>query len=36
MYGRLLLSKAGLVNHIKSLGQWTNEEVDEEALPGRP
>ena len=34
--GRLLLSKAGLVNHLKSHGQWTNEEVDEEALPGRP
>ena len=34
--GCLLLSKAGLVNHLKSHGQWTDEEVDEEALPGRP
>ena len=34
--GRLLLSKASLVNHLKSHGQWTNEEADEEALPGRP
>ena len=33
--GRLLLSKEGLVNDLKSHGQWTNE-VDEEALPGRP
>ena len=32
----LLLSKAGLVNHLKSHRQWSNEEVDEEALPGRP
>ena len=35
MCGRLLLSNAGLVNHLKSHGQWTNE-VAEEALPGRP
>ena len=34
--GRLLLSKAGLVNHLKSHGQWQNEAVCEEALPGRP
>ena len=26
---RLLLSKAGLVNHLKSHGQWSNEEVDD-------
>ena len=36
VYGRVLLSEAGLVNHLKSLGQWSNEEVDEKALPGRP
>ena len=35
MCGRLLLSKAGLVNYLKSHGQWTNEEIDEEAVPGR-
>ena len=34
--GRLLLSKASLVNHLKSHGQWTNEAVLGEALPGRP
>ena len=30
------MSKAGFVNHLKSHGQWTNEEVDEGALRGRP
>ena len=34
--GRLLLSKAGLVNRLKSHGQWPNETVYEETLSGRP
>ena len=31
--GRPLLSKEGLVNHLKSQGQWPNEAVYDEALP---
>ena len=31
-----LLSKAGLVKHLKLHGLWPNEAVYEEALPGRP
>ena len=34
--GRLLLSKSGLVYHLKSHGQLPNEADYEEALPGRP
>ena len=34
--GRFLLSKTDLVNHLKSHGQWPNEAVYEEALPGHP
>ena len=30
-----LLSKAGLINHLKSHGQRPNEAVYEEALPAR-
>ena len=34
--GRLLLSKADSVNHLKSHELWPNEAVFEKALPGRP
>ena len=34
--GRFFLSKAGLVNHLKSHGRWPNKAVYEEALPARP
>ena len=34
--GRFLLSKAGLINHLKSHGLWPNEAVYEETLPARP
>ena len=32
--GHLLLSTAGLVNHLKSHRQWSNEEVDEGLCQG--
>ena len=32
--GGLLLSRAGLVNHLKSHGHWPNEAVYDEALSG--
>ena len=33
VYGRLLFSNVGLVNHLKSHEQWLNGAVYEEALP---